>query len=164
MNTNEIPVRIMCYSNQSLSAIHHGLRASRRRLVVGIVAYRTLSNNQGYYEPASLESDGVKKSVTVSVLAREIVSIEEGIPVKNATGKTYHNVYTALIQTHLPKLDKLGAINYEENRKLVTPDQNLIAMSIVAAVTSPISQTLFYSAISEHDLGGTGSVHDSTGD
>ncbi|WP_425604920.1 DUF7344 domain-containing protein [Halobellus marinus] len=92
--------------------------------------------------------------ISVSQLAREVVSIEDDVPLSHATGDAYHNAYTTLIQTHLPKLDSLGAIKYDDDRKQVGPDQNLLAMAMVATTTSPVAQILFHNALSDHDLGG----------
>ena len=153
------------YTDPSLSAIHHALRTSRRRLVIGLVAYRVLSSAEST-QPGTIPTkpaspDGV---IGASQLAREITSIEENVPIEHATGDEYHNAYTALIQTHLPELDNLGAIEYDENRKQIRPDRNLLAMAIAAAITSPVAQMIFHNALSEHNLGGPRSLRDSTGD
>ena len=153
------------YTDPSLSAIHHALRTPRRRLVIGLVAYRVLSPpdsmQSGARQTKPTSPDGV---IGASQLAREITAIENNVPIEHATGEEYHNVYTALIQTHLPELDNLGAIEYDEDRKQIRPDQNLLAMVMVAAITSPVAQMLFHSALSEYNLGGPRSLGNSTGD
>ena len=107
-----------------------------------------------------------KGDVVVSVrqLAREIVSIEEDVPVENATGEPYHNVYTALIQTHLPKLDAVAAIEYNPERKTVIPNQNLLVFALVAAITSPVAKLLFHDAVAKLYVSGTPSAEDSITD
>lgn len=85
--------------------------------------------------------------VSVRQIAKEIVSVEEDVPKENATGDPYHNVYTALIQTHLPKLDNVDAIEYDPDRKDITPDENLIAFAMAAALTSSVAQLLFHDAV-----------------
>lgn len=161
-----IPPQITQYTDQSLSAIHHALRASRRRLVIGLVAYRTLSSSHNYQHNTITSEKSTNRVVVVeaSQLAREIVSIEDNISVDHATGERYHNVYTSLIQTHLPELDSLGAVEYDGDRKEVRPDRNLVALAMVAAITSPVAKMLFHSAISKHDLGGPKSAGSSIGD
>lgn len=162
---DDIPPEVEKYTNQSLSAIHHALRASRRRLVIGLLAHRLLSPHSSIeLRTGSLQSTTSTASVSASQLAREITAIECNIPLEQATGNQYHNTYTALIQTHLPKLDGLGAINYDDDRKEIRPDRNLIAMAMVAAISSPVAQVLFHTGISHHDLGGPRSFEDSIGD
>jgi hypothetical protein len=140
----------MCYTDPSLSALHHALRASRRRLIVALIADRFLSYNQ-YFSCDS--ADGVEM-IDASRLAREIVAIEEDIAVEAATGSRYHSVYTALIQTHLPKLHSIGVIEYQPDQKKVRPDQNFLALATTVAITSTVAQLFFDESLSEHSLGG----------
>jgi hypothetical protein len=100
----------------------------------------------------------------VRQIAKEIVAIEQDVSVEHATGEAYHNVYTALIQTHLPKLDDVAAVRYDSDRKTVEPDQNLIALSMVAAVTSPMAQMLFHDAVAKLYANGQPSSQNSIGD
>ena len=102
--------------------------------------------------------------VTVRQLAKEIVTIEQNISIEHATGEPYHNVYNSLIQTHLPKLDEIRAIAYDSNRKTVAPDRNLIALSMVAAVSSPIAQMFFHNAVTDTSDTGAESGESSIGD
>ncbi len=152
------------YTDQSLSVIHHALRASRRRLVVGLVAHRAISTASAHSKGESPRSTSTETVVTVRRLAKEIVSIEEDVSVNQATGDPYHNVYTALIQTHLPELKDVGAIKYDADRKEVKPDSNLIALAMTAAIVSPIAQMLFHNAVasmhSESGLTSQGSIGD----
>jgi hypothetical protein len=157
---DSLPPAVENYTDQSQSAVHHVLRASRRRLVIGLVAHRTISpdfptgGGSAAQHPPSAASEGV----SVRQLAKEVVAIEEGIPTKQATGDDYHNVYTALIQTHLPELDDIGAIAYDGDRKTVEPDRNLLVLSMVAAITSPVVQMLFHTAVAEVYSGETSSL------
>lgn len=150
---------IKCYSDPSLSALHHALRASRRRLVVALVADQVLSSGGCVAYNAGDETE----TITASQLARRIVAIEEDVSVDSATGSQYHSVYTTLIQTHLPNLDNLGIIEYQPDRKQIRPDQNFGAVAIAAAVTAPVTQLLFDETLSEHSLGGPETHQDSTG-
>ncbi|WP_442909356.1 DUF7344 domain-containing protein [Halovenus sp. HT40] len=155
------------YTDQSLSAIHHALRASRRRSVIGLVAHRAipLGSNGRKRDTASRQPLDKDTVVTVRQLSREIVSIEEDVSLDQATGDPYHNVYTSLIQTHLPKLDEIGAIVYNGDRKVVTPDENLVALAMVTSITSPIAQVLFHNAIADlYRRDGESVLRDSMGD
>jgi len=159
VNMDDVPPEFTKYTDQSLSAIHHALRASRRRLVIALVAHRALSPHSSIeIRNVPTQSSISDATVSASQLAREITSIEHNISLEHATGSQYHNTYTALIQTHLPELDNLGAIKYDKDRKEICSDRNLIAMAMVAAITSPIAQVLFHTALSNHDLGGPRSL------
>ncbi len=134
------------YTDQSLSRIHHVLRASRRRLTVGLISHRCFNRPEGRDEGHRL---GTRREPEVSVrqVAKEIAAIEEDTSTENATGDAYRNVYTALIQTHLPELDEVGAVEYDDDRKTVRPGRNLPALAIVTAVSSPLAQMLFHDAV-----------------
>jgi hypothetical protein len=81
--------------------------------------------------------------VSVRDLAREIVAIEQDTTRENATGDEYHSVYTALTQSHLPQLDDIEVIEYQQNRKFVRASQNLIPVALIASISSPVVQFLF---------------------
>ena len=55
-----------------------------------------------------------------STLANQITAIEEDIAPKHASGEPYRNVYTALTQTHLPRLADIDVIRYDSTRKTLT--------------------------------------------
>lgn len=147
----DIPSAITDYTDQSLSTVHHALRPARRRLVIGLVAHRAIKSSSSGKPPADTHPRETETEtvVTVRQLSREIVAIEEDVSIEHATGEPYHNVYTALIQTHLPELADIGAVEYDPDRKTVTPDRNLIALAMVAAITSPVAQTLFHDAVAD---------------
>lgn len=160
---NDAHITAEQYTDQSLSSIHHALRASRRRLVVGLVAHRQISTAELEFDGGATQSKSQNNvTVTVRRLAKEIVSIEEGVCIDHATGDKYHNVYTSLIQTHLPELNDISAIEYDDDRKKLTPDKNLLALSMVAAVSSPIAQMLFHDAVS-NIYAGTENISNSSG-
>jgi hypothetical protein len=100
--------------------------------------------------------EGVDLSVTVREVARQITAVENGVSPDQATGEPYHNVYTSLIQSHLPRLDAVRAIEYDSDRKIMRPDQNLLPLFIAASTTSPI-QILFHSTDADLYAGGMSS-------
>jgi hypothetical protein len=151
------------YTNQSLSTIHHALRATRRRLAVGLVSHRYIASSP--HEQESSRKKRVPDCTQVSVrrLAKEITAIEQETAPEHATGEAYRNVYTALVQTHLPELDKIDAIAYDGDRKVVRPDRNLVALMMIISVSSPIAQMLFNDAVarsSRSELSVDGSIGD----
>ena len=159
----DIPPEITQYTDQSLSRIHHALRTSRRRLIIGLMTHRSLTHADESDLTTQRKQPNGTSTTTVSVrsLAKDIVAIEENVPRTQATGDTYHSVYTSLIQSHLPELHDLRVITYDENRKRVHPDQNLIPVAMVAAVTSPVVSLLFQSGL-RTTQNGSGEVSDST--
>jgi hypothetical protein len=78
--------------------IYHVLSNSRRRAVLGILWRRP--------EP-----------VTLREVSEEIAAREAGE--RPAPRALRESVYNALHQTHLPKLDALGLVQYDHHRKLV---------------------------------------------
>jgi len=46
----------------------------------------------------------------------------------NADGGFRRSVYISLVQTHLPKLDRYGVVEYDDERKVVRPGENLAAV------------------------------------
>jgi len=164
---DNIPAEVTRYSAQSLSTIHHTLQASRRRLVIGLLAYRGFAGSEigtSVRPDRSASPAQMKAKVTVRQLSREIVAIEEGIPFDRATGEEYHSVYNSLIQTHLPKLNDIGAIEYDSDRKTVRPGRNLPSMSMAAALTSSTAQILFHNAVADLYSPGGSSRRDSISD
>lgn len=150
------PWSLPLQKDQSISTIHHTLRSTRRRLAVLLIANKSLHKlftKDEQTEPNQETPESVELSVRD--IAKEIVAIEQEIPVKNATGDAYHNVYSSLIQAHLHRLDSIDAINYNPTRKTIQPDHNLLALASVAASTSPLVRLLFKNSTAELYTGGS---------
>jgi len=139
------PPHLARYTNPPHSVIHHALRASRRRLVIWLLTSQApiIPARPSEARPTSSGSTSADIMLSVRSLAKAIVSIEEDIPMHHATGKLYHNAYNALTQTHLPQLDDINAIEYDADRKNVRPGQNLTALVMMTALTSPVAKLLF---------------------
>lgn len=156
---------LVWYSSNSISAIHHVLRSSRRRLAVIIVATRMLGNSSSYPNPPDYQSPTDRdSSIEVREIARIITSIEENVSLDHATGEEYHNVYNSLIQSHLPRLEAIKAVSYNSDRKTVHPENNLLAIAVVAGSTTSLSRLFFDSAAAELYSGGVSPTHDSITD
>jgi uncharacterized protein with GYD domain len=78
--------------------VHEILRNSRRQLVIEHLNQRM--------EPISLR-----------VLAEDIAAIETGK--SPPPRKARDSVYNSLHQTHLPKLDDMGVVEYDKDRKII---------------------------------------------
>lgn len=127
------------HTDASISTIHHTLRAPRRRLVILILANKitaeTASNQQN--------TDSTQIMMTARELAKCIVAIEQDVQPRHATGDAYHNVYNSLTQVHLDRLNNTDVIEYQPNRKLVSPGPNLFAMATIATFTTPLTHIMF---------------------
>lgn len=148
---------------QSASSIYHVLRASRRRIAIMLIGQRVISPGQIYDSlPDPHQSREADPIITVKSLAREIVAVESGIPKNHATGADYHNVYTSLTQTHLPRLDNVGAITYDDDRKEIYAGHNLLALTTIVLTSEPIIKAYFDEESAEQFSGGPvdGSITD----
>ena len=54
-------------------------------------------------------------------LSREIAAWEDGVPYEDVSGADRRRVYTALQQSHLPKLDDGGTIEFDPDRGTIEP-------------------------------------------
>jgi hypothetical protein len=156
--------RLENYATDELSTIHDTLRAGRRRLIIQILARQTEGTPQHHPRENRVSNTDQTEQIPVAVrqLAKEIVAVENDVSPMKATGKPYHSVYTALIQTHLPKLHTVGAIRYNDDRKEVVPDRNLLALAIIASNTSSTTKFLFYEPIDDERTGTSELIGNST--
>jgi hypothetical protein len=59
-------------------------------------------------------------SVSLRDLAERIAAWENDVPVEELEYKQRKRVYTSLHQTHLPKLDEVGVVDYDRDRGTIT--------------------------------------------
>lgn len=83
----------------SLSECYHLLQNRRRRTVIRYVAEHG-------------------ESVDIGTLSEHLVRQETDEPISS---QERHRVYVALYQTHLPKLDEYGVVEYDKDRGVVRP-------------------------------------------
>lgn len=76
--------------------------------------YTLLSNRRRRNVIHSLLDDGPESSI--GELATLLAAWENGCPTDEVTSKQRKRVYTALRQTHLPKLAEAGVLEYDEDR------------------------------------------------
>lgn len=94
-----------------------------------------------------------KTPVDAKILARHITAIEEDIPPSRATGEPYRNVYNALCQTHLRRLDNIGAIRYNFERKTLTIGPRFPMVRLLLRLNHTAYLVLHHDSISSiHDL------------
>ncbi|MFB6082652.1 MAG: hypothetical protein ABEJ94_00215 [Halorientalis sp.] len=109
--------------------------------------FETLSNRRRRYTLHYLKRLG--EPVTIRDLSEQLAAWENEIEREQVKPKERKRLYTALHQTHLPKMDRLGVVEYDSDRGVValteTIDQFDIYFDLVAADDIPWSQ--FYLAL-----------------
>ncbi|TKX49560.1 hypothetical protein EXE49_10785 [Halorubrum sp. ASP121] len=80
-------------------------------------------------------------SIEVRHLARVIRGVETGNPPRNVGTADYESAYNALIQTHLPKIDQRGLIQYHERRKTVTMEESLERHVVLSTIAQFVLST-----------------------
>jgi len=62
-----------------------------------------------------------EESMEIGEMAEQIAAWENGTDTREITGNERKRVYTALQQSHLPKMDRAGVIEFNKNRGVVAP-------------------------------------------
>ncbi|WP_394337282.1 DUF7344 domain-containing protein [Halegenticoccus soli] len=70
------------------------------------------------------------RTVTLSELAEQIAAWENEIEVHELSSDQRKRVYVALYQTHLPKMDDAGIIDYDQDRGNITLSENADLLSM----------------------------------
>lgn len=109
--------------------------------------FETLSSQRRRYTLHYLKQrDG---PVTIRALSEQLAAWENGIEIADVTPKERKRVYTALHQTHLPKMDSLGVVTYDRDRGTIELRNHVrafdIYLDVVPADDLPWSQ--FYLAL-----------------
>lgn len=109
--------------------------------------FETLSNRRRRYTLHYLKRIG--EPVSIRDLSEQLAAWENGVERNQVEPKERKRLYTALHQTHLPKMDRLGVVEYDSDRGVVALteaiDQFDIYFDLVAADDIPWSQ--FYLAL-----------------
>ncbi|MFP8888896.1 hypothetical protein ACLI4U_03900 [Natrialbaceae archaeon A-CW2] len=93
-------------------SLFHVLQTSRRRAVLQYL--------QGHLEDEGGDYESVSP-VPIGDLTEWIAAREHDITVEELRSSQRQRVYISLYQTHLPKLDELEIIHYDDDRGLVRP-------------------------------------------
>ncbi|MBB6647620.1 DUF7344 domain-containing protein [Halobellus ruber] len=111
------------------------------------VIFTTLSNRRRRYVLHYLAQVG--ESVRIRDLSEQIAAWENRIDRPAVTPKQRKRVYTALHQTHLPMMDRLGVVAYDRDRGTIATTEHLdtfeIYLDVVPRDDIPWSQ--FYLAL-----------------
>lgn len=71
----------------------------------------------------------VGEPVTVTELAESVAAIENSVAPDELTDKQRKRVYVSLYQTHVPKLDDMGIVEYDRDEGTVTLTERGVALT-----------------------------------
>ncbi|SMO85008.1 DUF7344 domain-containing protein [Halorubrum cibi] len=85
-----------------------------------------------------------EETMKIGEMAEQIAAWENGVETVEITGNERKRVYTALQQSHLPKMDRAGVVDFNKNRGVVEPTdalQNIdLYMDVVEGKEIPWSE------------------------
>lgn len=89
-----------------------------------------------------------RSSVDLRTLAERIAEAETGE--SPAPKSVRHSIYNSLHQTHLPKLDELGIVDYDKNRKTIGLREEAKTVDLYMEVLTPygITWSTYYRSLS----------------
>jgi hypothetical protein len=95
----------------------HGREGESRSLSLEVI-FETLSNRRRRCTLYYLRH--VDGPVSIRELSEQLAAWEHGVEREQVTPKERKRLYTALHQTHLPKMDRLDIVEYDKNRGTVS--------------------------------------------
>ena len=96
--------------------------------------FSMLSNQRRRYVIHFIKRD--PGPVRIRDLAQQVAAWENGIEIEELTYKQRKRVYTSLHQTHLPKLDDAGVVDYDRDRGTITLADGAAELDIYLDVVS----------------------------
>jgi len=111
-----------------------------------------LSNRRRRYALYALLNDD---TTTIGSLAERIAAWENDCPVDGVTSTERKRVYTALQQSHLPKLERTGLISFDRETGRVSPTDTVDEMDIYLEVVGEeqLSWDQYYLGLSAVSVG-----------
>ena len=97
--------------------------------------FKTLSNRRRRYVLHYLKQHADTEAVPIRTLSEQIAGWENGVDADAVSSKQRKRIYTALHQTHLPRMDRLGVVEYDANRGTVTMADSLEQFDIYFELT-----------------------------
>jgi hypothetical protein len=96
--------------------------------------FSTLSNQRRRYVIHYLKHD--PEQVRIRDLAEQVAAWENDLTVEELTYKQRKRVYTSLHQTHLPKMDDCGIVEYDRDRGLISIASKAAELDVYLEVVS----------------------------
>lgn len=81
--------------------------------------YDILANRRRRYVLHILKQSNSKTDI--GTVAEQVAAWENNTTVQQITGAERKRVYTALLQSHLPKMDRIGIVEFDKNRGTIKP-------------------------------------------
>lgn len=110
--------------------------------------FAVLANRRRRYTLHYLK--GKSDAIEIGTLAEQIAAWENEVSVARITSSQRKRVYTALQQSHLPKMDTAGLLSFDKDRGLITPDPVIeefdVYVDLVGSADIPWGE--FYLALS----------------
>ena len=94
--------------------------ANEQTSLTADVVFKMLSNQRRRYVLHYMKQRRADQPVTIRTLSEQIAAWENSVACADVNPKQRKRIYTALHQTHLPKMDQLGILNYDRNRGTVS--------------------------------------------
>jgi hypothetical protein len=110
-------------------------------------AYEVLSNaRRRHVIHCLLQKEG---GISLRELSRQVAAWENDLEPDEVTSKQRKRVYTALHQSHLPKMDDTGAIEYDSDRSIVSPTDRVADLRLYLEVVpeDEIPWSVYYTGI-----------------
>ncbi|WP_049927447.1 DUF7344 domain-containing protein [Halopiger goleimassiliensis] len=85
--------------------------------------FTVLSNRRRRYVLQELIREGDR--IDIGTLSQQIAAYEDGLELHEVSSSDRKRVYTALHQSHLPKLDETGLVEFDRDRGTVEPTATL---------------------------------------
>jgi len=101
-----------------------------------------------------------KDRVEIGDMAEQIAAWENGIDTAEITGNERKRVYTALQQSHLPKMDDAGVVDFDKDRGTIEPTPALTDVDLYMDVVEgkEIPWSTYYLGLSGVAVALTGAV------
>ncbi|MFC5277183.1 hypothetical protein ACFPM1_00165 [Halorubrum rubrum] len=104
--------------------------------------YDVLANQRRRFAVHLLKRE--EETMEIGDMAEQIAAWENDVDMAEITGSDRKRVYTALQQSHLPKMDRAGVVDFNKNRGVVEPTdalQNIdLYMDVVEGKEIPWSE------------------------
>lgn len=119
--------------------------------------FEVLSNERRRYVLRALRDEadvGVtttrERGIELGPLSKQVAAWENDTPVADVTYEQRKRVYTALQQSHLPKMDEAGAILFDKNRGVIVPSEEISGFDVYLEIVpgSEIPRSEYYIALS----------------
>jgi len=111
--------------------------------------YKVLANQRRRFAVHLLKRES-GDTVEIGDMAEQIAAWENDVDVAEITGSDRKRVYTALQQSHLPKMDDAGVVEFNKDRGVVEPTPALEGMDLYMDVVEgrEIPWSLYYLGLS----------------